>query len=118
MADQDQHNAVTRENAMAKRIAENVQMRAAHQIMTIVGFPLLLGLCGWTLKTMAEANERLAVLETLRPRIERLENMADLRGSPYPMADGRQVERDMRAVEGGMVVLEGRVAALERIVRP
>lgn len=99
------------QNQTARSIAENVVLRAAHQVLTVVGLPIVLGLSGWTLKTTVEANERLAVVETLKPRIERLEMMADRRTETYPMNDGRALERQVQR-------LDGRVVALERIFQP
>jgi len=97
------------ENISARSIADSVGLRAAHQILTVIGLPIILGISGWTLLTTVEANERLAVLETLKPRIDRLENMADGRGPVYPMADGRELEKEV-------AILGGRVGALERQV--
>ena len=102
---QDQRNAVMR------GIAENVTLRAWHQILTVVGVPLIVGICAWTLKTSVETSERVAVLETLSPRIERLEKMADNQSAPYPLQDARVLEREVHG-------LEGRVIVLERIVFP
>ena len=98
------------QNQTARSIAENVVLRAAHQVLTVIGLPLVLALSGWTLKTTVEANERLAVLETLKPRIERLETMADMKGAVYPLADGRDLEREVQR-------LDGRVVALERVMQ-
>ena len=111
MADdnQDRRNP-QHDNAVMRGIAENVTLRAWHQILTVVGLPVILGLCAWTLKTSVETSERVAVLETLPPRIERLEKMADAY-APYPLADARRLERDVNN-------LEGRVVSLERIVFP
>jgi hypothetical protein len=95
------------ENISARSIADSVGLRAAHQILTVIGLPIILGISGWTLLTTVEANERLAVLETLKPRIDRLENMADGRGPVYPLADGRELEKEV-------AILGGRVGALER----
>lgn len=45
-------------------------------------------------------------METLKPRIDRLEHMADSQAAMYPMADGRTLERQVQRLDGRVIVLE------------
>jgi hypothetical protein len=94
------------ENISARSIADSVGLRAAHQILTVIGLPIIVGISGWTLLATVEANERLAVLETLKPRIDRLESMADNRVPSYPMESARFLERQVDYIDGRVTMLE------------
>lgn len=88
------------------RIADRIKLQFLHQIVTLIGVPALCAVSWWGFSEMVALREDMAAVKTLVTRVDRLERQADGRPAAYPMADGRELERDVHRLDGRVTVLE------------
>ena len=85
-----------------ERISKNPTVQAWHQIFTLFGVPVILGISGFAAAQLFEIRDRLAVLETYERRIEAVEawkesQQADALSHPrFDSRDGADLRAELK----------------------